>query len=523
MVIEKDKVINLRPVSRRFKVIQLAAPEVKPLTVDLRLREVTDSLPSLQVIVRPKMMKDLPLEKLYALNARLGFGNYVSPYVLLDMGTKRNDTYAVNGYFNHISSKKGPVIGDFSGAGVTNVGGAGKYFFNNLTLVTDANYRYQTYSMYGYDPEVIDTLVFDHSLLKQRLNVFNFNVGLIENNLKNNTDHDLQLGINYLVNNHEVSEFLYGLDYAFAYRLNDQWQVSLLAAYTGFVQNGVKINNSGRQLAQLRPRVQYRLDKLTLTAGVNSFYNNEQILLTSNPKKYYFFPELMAGYALADKHRLTAGIGGAVEELSLNRLYGENPYLTETIRVNNNINNFSARVALKGQFIGKVGYEVGYSYQRYDRLLFYNNNTLDTARFDVVYDTGGASINRVAGELAYYINDNINLSARVAYNGYTTVDLAEAWQRPVLEAGFTTDFVILDKLNGHLTYFMLNGIKAQTAAGAVKTLAAINDLNLGLNLLITEKAGIFVDLMNIFGNNYQLYNNYPVKGFQVIGGFSYKF
>ena len=74
-----------------------------------------------------------------------------------------------------------------------------------------------------------------------------------------------------------------------------------------------------------------------------------------------------------------------------------------------------------------------------------------------------------------------------------------------------------------MTYYLLSGIKAQSAIGETKTLATINDLNIGLELSFTERAGIFIDLKNIFGSNYQLYNNYPVKGFQLIGGLSYKF
>ena len=52
VVIEKDKVIRLRPVSRRFKAIQLEIPQAKPLAFEHQLKEPADSLSSLQVIVR---------------------------------------------------------------------------------------------------------------------------------------------------------------------------------------------------------------------------------------------------------------------------------------------------------------------------------------------------------------------------------------------------------------------------------------------------------------------------------------
>ena len=125
--------------------------------------------------------------------------------------------------------------------------------------------------------------------------------------------------------------------------------------------------------------------------------------------------------------------------------------------------------------------------------------------------------------LSYVLNDNITLSANGAYNRYETVDIVEAWHRPTFKTDFTSKFKIAKRLHGNITYFLLNGIKAEDNAGQIKTLDIIHDLNIGLNLLLTERAGIFVDVMNVLGSNYQIYNNYPVKGFQVIGGLSFKF
>ena len=58
VIIEKDKVIKLRPVSRRFKAVRIEIPQPKPLSFNYQLKEAADSLPSLQVIVRPKTMRD---------------------------------------------------------------------------------------------------------------------------------------------------------------------------------------------------------------------------------------------------------------------------------------------------------------------------------------------------------------------------------------------------------------------------------------------------------------------------------
>jgi hypothetical protein len=290
---------------------------------------------------------------------------------------------------------------------------------------------------------------------------------------------------------------------------------------TTFSQNDTIGGSASRMLLQLKPVVSYQLDKFTVKAGVNVVSQNDP--LEMGERKYHFFPVLGINYELSSDHQFRALINGNVEKVSLNRLYDENPYLDSLVQANNNINNFSGLIGLEGKLLNNLGYSVSYHYKHYSRIMFYQNDVLDTARFDIVYDQGGASVNRFSGKLDYLLNDNFNVSGLIAYNAYTTSDQMEAWHMPTFEASISSDFKIINKLRGHLTYFLLSGIKAQTAAGLTKTLDTVNDFNAGLELAFTERAGIFVEFMNVFGSNYQLYNNYPVKGFQVIGGLSYKF
>ena len=521
VIIEKDKVIKLRPVSRRFKAIRIEIPQPKPITFNYKLNEAVDTLPSLQVIVRPKTMRDQPLDKFYALNAKLGYGNYQSPYVLINAGTKRSDEYMLNAYLNHYSSGKGPVLDDFSAAGVTRLGVSGKYFLNNTSLSANADYKNHSYSIYGWDPVEISNLGFDKDSLKQKLNVYSFTAGLADNNLKDKLDYSIKLGVNYLKNNNPVHEFVFNINGYLRSTLNDQWVIDVNADFTSFNQNDSTGGDISRMFIQLKPVVRYQLDRFELSAGVNTINQNDPIEMGES--KLHFFPVLGVNYEITSNHMFSALIDGTVEKVSLNSLYSKNPYLDSLIEANNNVNNISGLVGLGGKLMNNLGYTVSYQYKHYNRLMFFQNIATDTARFAVLYDQGGVSLNRFAAKLDYLINDGISISGDIAYNAYTTTDVAEAWHRPTFEASITSDFKIISNLRGHLTYFLLNGIKAQTAAGATKTLDTINDFNLGLELSFSERAGIFVDFMNVFGSNYQVYNNYPVKGFQVIGGLNYKF
>jgi len=535
VVIEKDKIISLRPVSRRFKAIQLEIPQAKPLAISFQLKETADSLPSLQVIVRPRTMKDQELDKFYGLNAKVGGGNYKSAYALINASTKRNDEYFLNGYFNHYSSGIGPVNGSAAGEWTTIIGGSGKYFLNNSTLYSNVNFKNHTYGIYGYDPNIFDNL----GLLpenKQKLNVVSFNIGLADNNLDNNIDHNLNLGINYLINNNdldaiepnpldplEYSEFIYSITYDFKARLDDNWGLSTVVDYTGITQSTPGVSNLGRRFGQLKPVLSYKLNQFVFSAGININHVLDPIIKANNLSQFRFFPVASIDYEISAKHHARIAMDGGVEKISVNSIIEENPYISQDVLVNNNISDFAGLLNLEGEIATNLGYKIGYMYKHYDRMMFYKNNTVDTARFDVVYDEGGTSLNKFSLGLNYVVNDNLNLSAGGAYNIYNTIDIAEAWHRPAFEVDFTSNFTIAKKLHGHITYFLLNGIKAENSAGQIKTLDTIHDLNVGLNLSLTERAGIFIDVMNVLGSNYQLYNNYPVKGFQVVGGLSFRF
>ena len=55
------------------------------------------------------------------------------------------------------------------------------------------------------------------------------------------------------------------------------------------------------------------------------------------------------------------------------------------------------------------------------------------------------------------------------------------------------------------------------------TLDAFLDANFQITYKITNQFGAFIKANNIANNSYNRWNNYPVQGFQVLVGVSYKF
>jgi hypothetical protein len=518
VVIEKDKVINLRPVSRRFRSIQIEVPKPQSLTVDYSLTPTVDTLASLQVIVRPRTMRDQPLEKTYGLLAKVGYGNYRSPFLLINAGNKRSDEYQYNVQFNHFSSGKGAV--NEAPYYSTRFGLGGTLFLNNATIQGGFNYHNQAYRIYGYDPSEYPNIT-DTDYLKQKLNVLSVNLGIADNNLKDDTDQALDLNFGMLKNNHFDQEILFKAKYDLSWNLAQDWSFTMPVRYRLASQNRADNTKISRHLASLQPAVSYLWDAFQFTVGFNGFYQQDPA--DNLDARFLIYPNLGVNFAISSMHSLSLKINGEVEQVSQHRMYEENLYLDTLISANNNIKDFNAVAALQGNFSETFGYHLSYNFSHYKRLMFYDNNPLDTARFIVLLDNSGVTRNRFSGQVSYTRNENMSFRTGASYNVYSTSDVAEAWHKPQLELDFGARIRIIEKLHLRLDYSLLTGIKARESSGQVITLKPVNDLNAGFDLELTESAGLFLEFRNIIGQNYQLYNNYPVNGFQFLGGFSIRF
>ena len=215
---------------------------------------------------------------------------------------------------------------------------------------------------------------------------------------------------------------------------------------------------------------------------------------------------------------------GGVEKVTLGSLYDQNLFLAPHIGVNHNVNPANLKAALTGSFGARFDYNLGAQFNSYQRYGYFVNSQTDTTKFTLVYDQGNSSRTQLFIDLAYAVSHQVNLHGSIKLNAYNTVDVAEAWHKPGFEATLRTHFFLFDKLSSDIDLFYLGGIKAQApVSGATVELDNIVDINVNLSYAITPRASVVVNLMNVIGNNYQRYLNYPVRGFQFIGGFGYNF
>ena len=157
-------------------------------------------------------------------------------------------------------------------------------------------------------------------------------------------------------------------------------------------------------------------------------------------------------------------------------------------------------------------------------LYFYQNNTLDRARFITVYDDGNTKRTNLFGELSYSQTDKARFSLRGDLFGYSTDKVEAAWHRPTYRMTLNSSFNIVDKFLINADLMSQGGAKAfNVDTNTVITLDAAFDLNLRLNYFVSSQFSVFLKGSNLLANEYQLYLNYPVRGLQVLGGLTYVF
>jgi hypothetical protein len=108
---------------------------------------------------------------------------------------------------------------------------------------------------------------------------------------------------------------------------------------------------------------------------------------------------------------------------------------------------------------------------------------------------------------------------------YATDQIDNAWHRPTYKVTADARFNIYKKLLLDLGLIAQGGMKALdlTQPGGSVELDAALDLNARTEYMVSDSFSFFLQFNNILNNQYPVFMNYPVRGFQVSGGVTWSF
>jgi hypothetical protein len=202
----------------------------------------------------------------------------------------------------------------------------------------------------------------------------------------------------------------------------------------------------------------------------------------------------------------------------------ENPYLRPDASLSHSITTFKFSGGLKGMLANKVSFHTGLSLGTYKNLSFFTNSASDSTKFDILYDTDSPTLVHFFGELGYSESKKLSVSLRTDFYGYNTKSVAEAWGRPTYSFKLSGNYSYFEKLVFGASIRALGGINAlNQQSGTQEKLDGVFDLNLSVDYLFSKRFSAFVIGKNIVSKEYQLYLNYPSRGFTAIAGITYSF
>lgn len=520
LVIEKQKVLTLPKASRSFgKMNQWEkgrnTQDTAPLQYKLRLTDF--DLPPIDPSIRVMDKEPPALIDLYQGYARVGFGNYLAPYAQAYYGSGREQRYRYGIGLQHFSAFNGPVDQGFSGAGQSAVLIHGKLNGKRQSIEAQAGYQRRNAHYYGYEaaPSEADSI-------RQVYHDASFNALWTREELSRNSPISLEVGLDGSL----FSDDYYEWEVETALMIKGRLELNDNSSVRVAILPTMNLRYSGYDIAQNRSFGRlaaswvYQKDKLKASIGARAAYNMDSTT-TLNP--FTFYPEVSVQYeALPSKLYLKLYALGDLQQNTLRKATRENPFLDTESALSHSHQQLDAGLEVNFAPSSKVAFTLDGGYELVENRMLMANAVTDYSRFSLLYDTELAGAMHIGAKVAVNAG-RIKASFSSDFKQYSTKTLSEAYHLPTLSNHLSIGYYHPSKLTLKLEGFQWSGIMAIDESGQDFTLDPIIDLNLTAEYQLTDPIGVFLQLKNITAQNYERYYRYPVRGFQILGGGTFRF
>ena len=501
---------SYKPSLRNSVKINLYASPITPDTTRPRLAYFIPS-ENLFFSYRPVDLKPLSLNTDTTLRLgdrnqlKVGYGNLSTPYISGAFSFGDGKKSLGNIYGDYISSKGKIQNQDFS---EINLKGTGSIFSaKNETYAGVAFSQHENY-LYGYN-HALDS--FAKSDIRRSYQDLSVNVGF--RNIANNDlgiNYDPHLVVHEFSRESKVNETSLILTLPVEKRFSDAVSVKV-AALGNFDKYTVK-NSSfsiSNNLFQLAPELIYYNDQFTFHGGITPSWNNNTLAVLPN---IYGEAQLQQNVLV-----IQAGWVGRYIPNTFRTLSRENPYIQDLTFLNNTkeIQYYGGIKATVGKHFNFNAKAAVISYR--DMPLFINANPIGNSF--VVTNESKLTDLQIHGDVNYISQDKFTVSGALDLNSYTGLhDNSKAWGLYPLKLTGSLRWNAFKQVIFKSDLIAFSGANALAQDGSGKNLKGGTDLSAGVEFKLNKQFSVWLDLDNILNSKYEYWNNYPVYGFQVIGG-----
>ena len=479
--------------------------------------------------------------KLFDNYATLGLGTYATAVGELYLNHAISRSESAGGYFSHQSSQGGiqDVLTD-------------DYYYNtklnanysqkqkDLSWKVEAGFEHQIYNWYGlpqpmFTQATADTLDVAHTFYGIHVGG---NLDFEDTYLKSGSVLFRRFGDDFgSGENNFTAKVVADVPIA-----DEEISTTILIDYLGgsfdknyFINEELKYGNF--QIG-LSPTYQMRQDDLTLNLGASLYYLNDT---ENNENKLYIYPNITATYRVVSEVVIAyGGIEGGLIQNTYHKFANENPFVSPTLGIRPTDKQYDAYIGLKGKLSNHMSYNISGRYMAERFKALYKSNTIRNNGFSEDYHYGNSfgivyddvDTYSIAGELSVDVNRNFTMSLKGEYFGYSQSEEAEAWNLPDFKASLFMDYQIDEHWFAGANLFFVGERKDQMVLegsllpGSLTTTVTLDsyfDANAHVGYHLTDRWSVFLRGNNLANNDYQRWQNYPVQGFQLLAGATYKF
>jgi hypothetical protein len=219
-----------------------------------------------------------------------------------------------------------------------------------------------------------------------------------------------------------------------------------------------------------------------------------------------------------------ASLTGGVDKVSLGTLTKENIWLGPNIPIFHTNRVFDFELGLNARIGTKISASAGVAYAALKNPYYFLNDTEDPSKFTTTYDAGTTKRTNLFGAINFAETGKAKFIFRADYYTYNTESITTAWHRPTYKLTLNSSYNVYSKIILSADIIAQGGMKAfdPTTMESIKLQNAF-ELNARVEYVFSDRFSVFLQFNNITSSKYPLYLNYPVRGFQFMGGLTWSF
>jgi hypothetical protein len=444
---------------------------------------------------------------------KAGFGSLRTPYIQAGISFGDGKTAGLNIFAKHVASESKREFQKFSNTDIKLTG-----FFksgNNLEWNAGIGMRQDKTYKYGFEPE---SLSFPTDSLKQNFQTIAGRVGFHNiNKTAFGLTYSPEVKIDVFSDNHKNSEsntvvnlpLEKAVGKVFAAKLGVTFDLTRLSP-----NSKSAINNT---MYYISPSVLFKTPKVNAEVGIRPSWDNG---------KFKMFPNALVDISTEDK-RLTfqAGWTGYIRKTTYQYLASQNPWLYLPGSFKNTW--IEERFAgFKGSLGDHFTYSAKAAFNKLTNQPLFVNDTISAGagKSFIVVNEPRINVLSIGGQLGYTIEEKFSLLTNWSINQYSGLkENKRAWGLIPVELDAAMRLQIIKDLWLKTDLFAWSGPAYKRKDGSAANLKGALDLNAGLEFKITKNLNIWTQFNNITNKTYQRWKQYPVYGFNFVGGVVFSF